>query len=217
MKRLVLFLLIFVAAVAGLICMTKPAGALKNDGAVVQVQNTAPFSSFDKCIVAVGKEVMDTVEPVSLPHITMEMLEETPIEGSCFSDDIPLTHEEQEWLRAACEEFGVPYALTLGLIEKETKFRNIIGDNGASSGYMQIQKKWHWGRMERLGVTDLLEPNGNFRVGCDLLSELYEKYNDWSFALTAYNMGHYPGYVTNYAKDVMENYSRWQTLIDSYI
>ena len=71
--------------------------------------------------------------------------------------------------------------------------------------------------MEHLGVTDLLDPNGNFRVGCNFLSELYGKYNNWSVALTVYNMGHDPGFVTDYAKEVMENYTHWQELLKIYI
>lgn len=105
----------------------------------------------------------------------------------------------------------------MGLIEKETEFRNLIGDDGASAGYMQIQKKWHWDRMERLGVADLMEPSGNFRVGCNFLTELYAKYNDWSLVLTVYNRGHDPGYITDYAKDVMENYAHWQEVVNNYI
>ena len=145
------------------------------------------------------------------------LAKEPVVEQRHYCDDIPLTHEEQDWLRDACEGFDVPYALALGLIEKETRFQNLVGDDGASTGYMQIQQKWHWDRMERLGVTDLLEPSGNFRVGCDFLAELYAKYNDWNVALTVYNMGHDPGYITNYARDVMGNYARWQEIIDNYI
>lgn len=82
---------------------------------------------------------------------------------------------------------------------------------------MQIQKKWHWDRMERLGVTDLMGPSGNFRVGCDFLAELYAKYNDWNLALTVYNRGHNPGYITDYAKEVMGNYAQWQEIVENYI
>lgn len=102
-------------------------------------------------------------------------------------------------------------------LKKETEFRNLIGDDGASTGYMQIQKKWHWDRMERLGVTDLMGPSGNFRVGCDFLAELYAKYNDWNLALTVYNRGHNPGYITDYAKEVMGNYAQWQEIVENYI
>ena len=125
---------------------------------------------------------------------------------------VPLDDEVQQILQDACKEFGVPYALTLGLIEKESTFQNISGDNGASVGYLQIEKRWHWDRMERLGVTDLTDPAGNFRVGLDYLSELYAKYEDWGKALTVYNLGHDPGYYTLYAYNVLDNYAKWQEL-----
>lgn len=211
MKKLALFLLVFLMAVVGISCTARPTVVAKDDGVVAQTKSTAPLSSSPKRNPTPVKTPTEIFEPVAPP------LEEMPVEPSNFRDDIPLTQEEQEWLQNACEEFDVPYALALGLIEKETIFQNIVGDDGASTGYMQIQQKWHWDRMERLSVTDLLEPNGNFRVGCDFLSELYGKYNDWSVALTVYNMGHYPGFVTNYAKEVMENYAHWQERLENYI
>lgn len=139
----------------------------------------------------------------------------TPFSDGIFHDKIPLTQEEQVWLKEACEEFEVPYALALGLIEKETNFQNVVGDDGASTGYMQVQEVWHWDRMERLGVTDLLDPEGNFRVGLDFLSELHERYEDWSIALTVYNMGHNPGFISDYANSVMGNYAYWQNVLEN--
>lgn len=197
MKKLALFLLAFLMVVVGISCTTKPAVVAKDDGAVAQTKSTAPLSSLPKG------------DPIAAKTVIKPFKSSPPA--------VEAVAVEQEWLRAACEEFDVPYALTLGLIEKETVFRNIVGDDGASTGYMQIQQKWHWDRMERLGVTDLLEPNGNFRVGCDFLSELYGKYNDWGVALTVYNMGHDPGFVTDYAKEVMGNYAHWQELLENYI
>ena len=213
MKKIALFLLVFLMAVVGLSCTAKPAVVAKENGAVAQTKSAAPLSSLPKGTPIPAKTITTTApsKPAAPP------VEEEPMEENRFCDDIPLTHEEQEWLQAACEESDVPYALALGLIEKETIFRNIVGDDGASTGYMQIQQKWHWNRMERLGVTDLLDPNGNFRVGCDFLSELYGKYGDWGVALTVYNMGHDPGFVTNYAKEVLENYAHWQEQLENYI
>lgn len=200
MKKIISFLLVFMVVVIGGFYRDQPTVTPKKDRVVVPMKSTALLSN--------PKVFTDPI-PI--------LVTEPTIEQSCHDDDIPLTYEEQDWLQAACEEFDVPYALALGLIEKETTFRNIISDNGASAGYMQIQQKWHWDRMERLGVTDLLEPNGNFRVGCDFLAELYAKYNDWNMALTVYNMGHNPGYITDYAKDVMENYAHWQEVVNNYI
>lgn len=218
MKKLILFLLILVMAIMGISFATGLAAAPEIDeGAVIQQMDAAP--SFHSNITGANYSRKDMSfeipDPIPTPEDKTEPVEEAIIEQSCFRDDIPLTYEEQSWLQAACEEFEVPYALALGLIEKESNFQNIAGDQGASTGYMQIQQKWHWNRMERLGVTNLLNPNGNFRVGCDFLSELYEKYNDWSIALTVYNMGHNPGCVTDYAKTVMNNYAHWQELIEA--
>lgn len=50
------------------------------------------------------------------------------------------------------------------------------------------------------GVTDLMDPFGNFRVACDYMAELLRRY-DVESALTAYNSGH-PGH-SDYARTVM--------------
>ena len=216
MRKFVLLLLIAAMVIVGDSYAAGPVIVSKNDRAVVQLKNAALLSSFVKCTPPPGEEIQTIVE-LAQPPAENEPKAKPVVEQSHYCDSIPLTFEEQGWLRAACEEFNIPYALALGLIEKETEFRNLIGDDGASTGYMQIQKKWHWDRMERLGVTDLMEPSGNFRVGCDFLAELYAKYNDWSLALTVYNRGHNPGYITDYAKEVMENYAHWQEIVENYI
>lgn len=115
--------------------------------------------------------------------------------------DVPLDYETQDLLRQACEESGVDMVLALAVISRETDFRNISGDNGNAYGYFQVWPKWHYDRMERLGVTDLNDPLGNFRVGCDFLAELLGKYH-LAEALTAYNSGK-PG-NSAYARNVIE-------------
>lgn len=130
MKKIALFLLIFMMSVVGGVSYgDQPVAAPENNGAVVQTKITAPL--FSKKVLA---------DPVPI------LVEEPVVEESHYCDDIPLTHEEQDWLQDACEEFDIPYALALGLIEKETRFQNLVGDDGASTGYMQIQQKWHWGQ-----------------------------------------------------------------------
>lgn len=117
-----------------------------------------------------------------------------------FREDVPLDGDTQAFLRAACEETGIPYELALAVIRQETEFRNVTGDDGRSVGYMQVQRRWHEDRMARLGVTDLTDPYGNFRVGCDYLAELLGKY-PLEEALTAYNSGK-PG-KSAYASNVL--------------
>lgn len=139
-----------------------------------------------------------------------ENIEAGLTESGYYRDDVPLPYDLQDCLHTACQEANIPYALALAVIEKETHFKNVIGDDGASEGYMQVQRKWHYDRMERLGVTDLSDPFGNFRVACDFLAELLGKYPTQE-ALTAYNSGS-PGY-NRYSYDVMENYEKWKELV----
>lgn len=128
-------------------------------------------------------------------------IEDALVESGYFRDDIPMDYDTQAFLRSACEESGVEYELALAVIRKETEYRNISGDGGDSVGYMQVQEKWHRERMERLGVTDLSDPYSNFRVGCDYLAELLDKY-PLEEALTAYNSGK-PG-KSDYADTVLK-------------
>lgn len=81
--------------------------------------------------------------------------------------------------------------------------------NGRCCGYMQVNDKWHWDRMERLGVTDVYDGYGNILVGTDYLSELMKKHNgDISLSLAIYNGDsnayylHSIGEQSNYAKRI---------------
>lgn len=155
-----------------------------------------------------SQEHISYVEPVELmmsdgdaeEDFENEKIESALYENGYFRSDVPLDGDTQALLHAACEEAGITYELALAVIRQETEFRNVIGDNGDSIGYMQIQPRWHEERMERLGVTDLTDPYSNFRVGCDFLAELLSKYT-LEEALTAYNSGK-PG-KGEYATSVM--------------
>lgn len=139
-------------------------------------------------------------------------IEQALIEQGYYRDDIPLSYENQDYLQTACEEFGVDYALALGVIERETDFQNIMGDNGNSYGYMQVYKYWHKDRMATLGVDDLMNPLGNFRVGCSFLKECIDKYGLES-GLAYYNSGSTK--INKYANTVLCNMEKWQNLLDS--
>lgn len=119
--------------------------------------------------------------PVDVPQMTKEF--------DVFDEAIPLSADLQKALYDASEEFGVPYDLALAVVWKETNFTNVMGDGGRAYGYFQIWPRWHGDRMAELGVTDLNDPNGNFRVGCSILGDLLETYGDEHKALMAYNMG----------------------------
>lgn len=129
-----------------------------------------------------------TVEVVRvIPEPEFEV-EAVSMEYDPVRDDVPLDAEIQRLLYQACVETGIRYELALAVIWQETDFRNVVGDEGESFGYMQVQPKWHEKRMERLGVTDLSDPYGNFLVGLDFLAELVGKH-ELTDALAKYNSG----------------------------
>ena len=147
------------------------------------------------------------VEIIQPTLVEPEMEPPTPTETTPVRDDIPLDAETQRLLYQACDEKGIPYELALAVIQQETNYRNIVGDGGDSVGYMQVQQRWHSSRMERLGVTDLSDPYGNFLVGCDYLAELLNKNRGLEWALHAYNGGPtYANYMATAEK--MSQYTR---------
>lgn len=129
------------------------------------------------------------------------------IEDTYLRDDIPLSYELQALLYGACKEFGIDYPLALAMIEQETQFKNIMGDGGKAYGYFQVWIKWHEDRMAQLGVSDLMDPEGNFRVALHFMRENLDKYGSLEDALSFYNTGA-PG-QTRYSRDVMERMQKY--------
>ena len=153
--------------------------------------------------------------PIEIPEdiyeevIEPEVEEEPPV----LYFDVPLSEDLQDHIFLVCESYGLDPALIIAVIQRESTYRaKLMGDNGKSYGLMQIQKKWHLERMERLGVTNLLDPYQNVKVGIDYLAELSEMGRGIEWTLMAYNGG--PSYanknaargiVSNYAKDILTN------------
>ena len=142
-----------------------------------------------------------TEKPVNKGVMPDPMIEDTYlVEGH------PLSLENQMLLYGACLEFQVDYDLALAVIEQETNFRNLMGDGGNAYGFFQVWPKWHGERMEALGVTDLMDPESNFRVGCSALSECIEKYG-LEKGLGYYNSG--SAKVTGYTRAVLERVAKY--------
>lgn len=128
------------------------------------------------------------------------------VEDTYLRADHPLSYEEQAALYGACLEFGVDYALAQAVIEQETNFTNVMGDGGKAYGFFQVWPKWHKERMEELGVTDLMDPESNFRVGCSFLAECIDKYG-LEKGLGYYNSG--SAKVTGYTRAVLERVAKY--------
>lgn len=150
-----------------------------------------------------------SVETEAEPEIETEA--ETVLEPTIQYFDVPLSEDLQELILALCETYNLEPTIVLAVIYRESTYRpHLIGDNGEAFGLMQVQPKWHQGRMDRLGVTDLLDPYQNVKVGIDYLGELASTGNSIEWALMAYNGGpDYADYkascgvVTAYATQVI--------------
>ena len=141
---------------------------------------------------------------------TVEEVPETTVETKLYYD-VPLDIDLQEHIFALCEIYDINPAVVISMIARESSFRSqVMGDGGESYGLMQIKKKWHIARMERLGVTDLLDPYQNVTVGIDYLAELLRYGDSLEWALMCYNGGYSyadkrmaSGKVSDYAKGVI--------------
>lgn len=135
--------------------------------------------------------------------------------------EIQLDAEMQEWIWNYCNDKNISPALVMAIIERESSCNsNCIGDNGNSFGYMKIYKKWHIDRMEKLGITDLLDGKQNVIVGVDYLLELFQENPNATWVLNAYNGGR--AYAnrksdTDYSVDVLDRSAVLERLFEKEI
>lgn len=106
---------------------------------------------------------------------------------------VPPYYEEtfiQQSYVEICEEVGEEYSicpeLLMALIEKESS-GHADAQNGSCKGLCQISEKWHSDRMERLGVSDIYDPEGNIRLAADYLTEMGAKYLDIGLVLMKFH------------------------------
>ncbi len=71
-------------------------------------------------------------------------------------------------------KYNICPELLQAIIERESNY-DPCAVNGNCIGLMQISKKWHTERMEKLGVSDLTDPYSNILVGTDYLAELFDE------------------------------------------
>ena len=81
---------------------------------------------------------------------------------------------ETQWaIFGRCGQDVEMFCTVMAIAATESDFDSQkIGDDGDSIGMMQINTKWHTGRMEELGVTDLTDPIQCAVVAIDYLLEL---------------------------------------------
>lgn len=126
---------------------------------------------------------------------------------------VPLSEDLQDHIFTECAKYNIDPAIVIAMIGKESVYNeDAIGDGGNSHGLMQIQPRWHYDRIKRLGVTNLFNPYQNVTVGVDILAELFATGKSTEWVLMAYNGGRaYAnekialGIVSDYANTVITN------------
>lgn len=93
--------------------------------------------------------------------------------------------------RQAARKHGIPEALFLNLVQRESAWNPTVVSHKGAIGLAQLMP----GTARQLGV-DPHDPNQNLDGGARYLAAQYRAFKDWRLALAAYNAG--PGAVIEY-------------------
>ena len=164
--------------------------------------------------------VVETPKPVSTPAPVVEAVTTeapvTDIPDATSTNtyyDIPLRRELQDHIFKECGKYGINPTIVIGMIKRESNYKaNAVNSDGTTYGLMQVNPKWHSGRMAVLGCSDLLDPYQNITVGVNYLGELFANGKSTEWTLMAYNGGvSYAnrkvsrGEISSYARGVLSN------------
>lgn len=174
------------------------------------------FGAFVSLATLYISDAREKIEPLTVATsqeekvVIYQEIPEPEQEKSFYpAEEIPLDAEMQEWTYDYCIGKNISPALVLAIIEKESNYNSQAnGDNGEAVGLMQIQSKWHAGRIELLGITDLEDPRQNIITGVDYLLELFRLNPEVEWVLNAYNGGQvYADRMEE--KNIQTDYSVW--------
>ena len=150
------------------------------------------ISSISICVLATG--IISSAKGVDYENIEDTQSEEVIAITESISEIYPI-----------CPE------LLQAIVFCESSNRRTVVSRWGDIGYMQVNPIWQRERMESLGITDLKDGYSNILSGTDLLCELFQKYEDISLVLMAYNMGedkamemYESGKISDYARKIMD-------------
>lgn len=124
-------------------------------------------------------------------HDPAEPVVETTVEMyGIDADAVPMDPEYVSHVCEVCESYMLDPAILFAMMWQESRFTpDAVGDHGQSFGILQIKRKWHEDRIQRLGVTDLMNEWQEIYVACDYLAEIRETYPSYRQMLTVYRYG----------------------------
>lgn len=127
--------------------------------------------------------------------------------------NVNLDEDIQEFIYCLSYGYNIDFPFVMALIQKESSFKVDTVSRTNDYGLMQINTINHEWLSERFGFTDYLDPYQNTRAGLYILRKLFEKYEDPSKVLMAYNMGETGAkklwdkgiFETDYTNEVLKN------------
>ena len=126
--------------------------------------------------------------------------------------NVNMDEDLQEFIYCLSYGYNIDFPFIMALIQKESNFQADIISNTNDYGLMQINTINHKWLTEKFGFNDYLDPYQNTRAGLYIIRNLFEKYEDPSKVLMAYNLGETGAkklwdkgiYETGYTQTVME-------------
>ena len=191
---------------------TKP----KKKEETTKVETTVAKTTVPTTVKAETTTVKATVPATTKPVTTTKAAPVAEKKSSSTKYyNIPLSKDLQDHVFTLGKKYGIDPKIIFAMIRKESNYNSgAMGDSGRSYGLMQIQKRYHGARMQRLGCTNLLDPYQNITVGVDIFAEgLRSGGGSLDYALMAYNSG--PGAAKSYVKrGIVTDYVR---IVKSYM
>ena len=133
------------------------------ESSALPVESPAP-------ITAAADEAAPEIDYISIP---VQDLGPDLLDGI-----IPLDLTTQRAIYEQCGFNGRLFCTAMAIAQRETRYNaEAVGDCGDSIGLMQINTRWQYDRIERLGVTDLLDPVQNVSVALDYIDWLAQQIN----------------------------------------
>ena len=206
--------------------VTEPALATDATPPPSQVEPAAPEQTPAAIEIAVTIEAPAPEAPpaTETPAPEEQPTEDPEIEAITYLESADLDPETQNAIWEVCKENPRLFCMVMAMAYQESRFdTQAVGDHGNSLGLLQVQPRWHQERMNRLGVTDLMDPVQNAMVAVDYIDWIANLLNPehpedayaTEMLLMAYNQG-WAGakeswslgtYSTYYSRVVMGSYA----------
>lgn len=192
-KLLTAIIVVLVLAVLACLPDAEPELVEHDYGPMVEVEVETPALPLSTPVVT------ETEADILPDHDEDELITEALLRQGYLREDVPLSFELQDTLHTACEEFGVPYELMLGLVEVESNFNTDAVSPHGAEGLCQLMPSWFGS-----GLT----PAENIRAGTEYLAEMHDRYGYWEAALCGYNRGKDTG-EREYSSKVVRAAVKW--------